>query len=133
MTAAIPVTTRRFGPSGSWKNANIILEHATAVIARISKELFLKLICMRVWRRLRMIRSYRSRGYRTNANFEDERPLWGVRRGRRRFPVGASPTRQPLQPEATGAVMEATKWLKPLVSVSRIGDGASGQALTRRN
>src|SRR5713101_2297301 len=32
---------------------------------------------------------------------------------RRRSPVGASPTRQPLQPEATGAVMEATKWLKP--------------------
>ena len=28
---------------------------------------------------------------------------------RRRFSVGASPTRQPLQPEATGAVMEATK------------------------
>jgi hypothetical protein len=27
--------------------------------------------------------------------------------------VGANPTRQPLQPEATGAVMEATKWLKP--------------------
>ena len=38
---------------------------------------------------------------------------------RRRFPVGASPTRQPLQPEAIGAVMEATKWLKPLISVSR--------------
>jgi hypothetical protein len=36
--------------------------------------------------------------------------------------VGASPTRQPFQPEATGAVMEVTKWLKPLVSVSRIGD-----------
>jgi hypothetical protein len=34
---------------------------------------------------------------------------------RRRFPVGASPTRQPLQPEATGAVMEVTKWLKPSV------------------
>ncbi len=32
---------------------------------------------------------------------------------RRRFPVGASPTRPPLQPEATGAVMEVTKWLKP--------------------
>jgi hypothetical protein len=32
---------------------------------------------------------------------------------RRRFPVGASPTRQPLQPEATGAAMEETKWLKP--------------------
>jgi hypothetical protein len=29
-----------------------------------------------------------------------------VRRARRRFPVGASPTRQPLQPEATGAGME---------------------------
>ena len=38
---------------------------------------------------------------------------------RRRFPVGASPTRQPLQPEATGAVMEVTKWLKPSDSVSR--------------
>ena len=25
--------------------------------------------------------------------------------------MGASPTRQPLQPEATGAVMEVTKWL----------------------
>src|SRR6266542_3257694 len=52
---------------------------------------------------------------------------------RRRFPVGASPTRQPLQPEATGAVMEVTKWLKPLVSVSRIGDSASVQAVTRVN
>jgi hypothetical protein len=31
---------------------------------------------------------------------------------RRRFPVDASPTRQPLQPEATGAVMEVTKWLR---------------------
>jgi hypothetical protein len=40
---------------------------------------------------------------------------------RRRFPVGASPTRQPLQPEAIGAVMEVTKWLKPSISVSRIG------------
>ena len=38
---------------------------------------------------------------------------------RRRFPVGASPTRQPLQPEATGAAMEVTKWLKPSDSVSR--------------
>ena len=38
---------------------------------------------------------------------------------RRRFPVGARPTRQPLQPEATGAVMEVTKWLKPSDSVSR--------------
>ena len=38
---------------------------------------------------------------------------------RRRFPVGANPTRQPLQPEATGAAMEVTKWLKPSDSVSR--------------
>src|ERR1700721_89514 len=45
---------------------------------------------------------------------------------RRRFPVGASPTRQPLQPEATGAVMEVTKWLKPLVSVSRYPVTARG-------
>jgi hypothetical protein len=46
---------------------------------------------------------------------------------RRRFPVGASPTRQTLQPEATGAVMEVTKWLKPSISVSRIDDSASVQ------
>ena len=32
---------------------------------------------------------------------------------RRRFPAGAIPARQPLQPEATGATMEVTKWLKP--------------------
>jgi hypothetical protein len=32
------------------------------------------------------------------------------------FPVGESPTRQlSLQPEAIGAVMEVTKWLKPLM------------------
>ena len=44
----------------------------------------------------------------------------GVRRlKRRRFPVGANFTRQPLQPEATGAAMEVTKWLKPSESVSR--------------
>ena len=52
---------------------------------------------------------------------------------RRRFSVGASPTRQPLQPEATGAVMEVTKWLKPSDSGSRIGDSASVQAATRVN
>src|SRR3989337_3027349 len=44
---------------------------------------------------------------------------------RRRFPVGENPSRQPLQPEATGAVMEVTKWLKPSDSGSRIGDRAS--------
>src|SRR6266851_1859702 len=52
---------------------------------------------------------------------------------RRRFPVGANPIRQPLQPEAIGAVMEVTKWLKPSISVSRIGDSASVQAATRVN
>jgi len=29
--------------------------------------------------------------------------------------------------------MEVTKWLKPSISVSRIGDSASGQAATRVN
>jgi hypothetical protein len=52
---------------------------------------------------------------------------------RRRFPVGEGPTRQSLQPEAIGAVMEVTKWLKPSISVSRIGDSASVQAATRVN
>ncbi len=47
--------------------------------------------------------------------------------------MGASPTRQSLQPEAIGAVMEVTKWLKPSISVSRIGDSASVQAATRVN
>jgi hypothetical protein len=42
-------------------------------------------------------------------------PLYVCAVTRRRFPVGASPSRQPLQPEATGAVMEVTKWLKPSV------------------
>src|SRR5438132_9517149 len=54
-------------------------------------------------------------------------PRWVCAVTRRRFPVGANPTRQPLQPEAIGAVMEATKWLKPSISVSRIGDSASVQ------
>src|SRR5258708_15264886 len=49
------------------------------------------------------------------------------------FPVGERPTRQRLQPEATGAAMEVTKWLKPSDSASRIGDGASVQAVTRVN
>jgi hypothetical protein len=48
-----------------------------------------------------------------------ECPLLACAVTRRRFPVGASPTRQPLQPEAIGAVMEETKWLKPSISVSR--------------
>ena len=48
--------------------------------------------------------------------------------------MGASPTRQPLQPEATGAVMEVTKWLKPSVKrVTKYGDSASVQAVTGVN
>jgi len=47
--------------------------------------------------------------------------------------VGENPTRQSLQPEVIGAVMEVTKWLKPSISVSRIGDSASVQAATRVN
>src|SRR5215475_4446642 len=57
----------------------------------------------------------------------------GVRRERRRFPVGVSPTRPSLQPEAAGAAKEVTNWLKPSESVSRIGDSASVQAVTRVN
>jgi transposase len=50
---------------------------------------------------------------------------------RRRFPAGASPARQPLQPEATGATMEVTKWLKPSDRrVTKYGDSASVQAAT---
>src|SRR5271163_3385026 len=52
---------------------------------------------------------------------------------RRRFPVGARPTRQPLQPEATGAGMEETKCLKPPDSGHEFGDRASVQAATRVN
>jgi hypothetical protein len=44
-----------------------------------------------------------------------QRQLYVCAVRRRRFPVGASPTRRTLQPEATGAVMEVTKWLKPSV------------------
>jgi hypothetical protein len=65
------------------------------------------------------------------ASSVSRRLFWVCAVTRRRFPVGASPTRQTLQPEATGAVMEVTKWLKPSISVSRIGDSASVQAVTR--
>ena len=48
--------------------------------------------------------------------------------------MGKSPTRQPLQPEATGATVEVTKWLKPLVKrVTKYGDSASVQAVMRVN
>ena len=48
--------------------------------------------------------------------------------------MGENPTRQLLQPEATGATVEVTKWLKPSECVSRnFGDSASVQAVTRVN
>jgi ABC-type amino acid transport substrate-binding protein len=54
--------------------------------------------------------------------------------------VGVSPTRQPLQPEAIGAVMEVTKWLKPSISVLlelplavAVPKGKRGELLTRLN
>ena len=40
---AIPVTTRRFGPSGSLKSKNNVLEHARDVIPRISNDAFFEL------------------------------------------------------------------------------------------
>jgi hypothetical protein len=43
------------------------------------------------------------------------------------------PPGKPLQPEATGAAMEETKWLRPSGRVSPIGDSASVQAITRVN
>src|ERR1700688_732377 len=50
------------------------------------------------------------------------------------FPAGVSPARQPLQPEATGAIVEVTKRLKPSVKrVTIYGDSASVQAVTRVN
>jgi Carbohydrate esterase, sialic acid-specific acetylesterase len=52
---------------------------------------------------------------------------------RRRFPVGARPTRRPLPPEATGAGMEETKCLKPPDSGHEFGERASVQAATRVN
>jgi hypothetical protein len=50
------------------------------------------------------------------------------------FPAGVSPARQPLQPEATGAIVEVTKRLKPSMKrVTKYGDSASVQAVTRVN
>ncbi len=50
-------------------------------------------------------------------------PGWVCAVVRRRSSVGANPTPQlSLRPEATGAIMDATKWLKPSESVSRIGE-----------
>jgi ABC-type sulfate transport system permease subunit len=65
-------------------NVRTVLEHENSIFARPG--LILKLIFVQC-------------------------PLLACAVQRRRFPVGASPTRQSLQPEAIGAVMEVTKWL----------------------
>ena len=52
--------------------------------------------------------------------FRSNSPTMACAVKRRRFPVGVSPTRQMLQPEATGAGMEVTKCLKPSDSGSQI-------------
>ena len=60
--------------------------------------------------------------------------VMGVRRDKAALSSGCkSHPANSLQPEAIGAVMEVTKWLKPSISVSRIGDSASGQAATLVN
>jgi hypothetical protein len=43
MIVAIPMTTRRFGPSGSSKKKNIALERVTATIARRTRGIFFEL------------------------------------------------------------------------------------------
>src|SRR3974377_2537651 len=57
----------------------------------------------------------------------------GVRRDKAALSSGCKSHPATLQPEAAGAAMEVTKWLKPSESVSRIGDSASVQADTRWN
>lgn len=42
-TSAITVTISKFGPSGSLKNTNIILEQTIDVMAKISNEIFFDL------------------------------------------------------------------------------------------
>src|SRR3984893_7325213 len=66
--------------------------------------------------------------------FSFQKTALGVRRDKAALSSGCkSHPATSLQPEATGAGMEATKCLKPLVSGSRIGDRASVQAATGVN
>src|SRR5258705_10684973 len=64
----------------------------------------------------------------------DRMTVPGVHREKAAFSSGCKPHPAiSLQPEAIGAVMEVTKWLKPSISVSRIGDSASVQGATQVN
>jgi len=59
--------------------------------------------------------------------FALDRQLWVCAVKGRRFPAGASPAPQPLQPEATGAGMEVTKCLKPS-GIGMASDSSTNQA-----
>jgi hypothetical protein len=43
---AIPITMSRFGPSGSSKNRNIVLEHRMDAIPKMRRDVFFDLKCM---------------------------------------------------------------------------------------
>jgi hypothetical protein len=55
----------------------------------------------------------------------------GVRRAKAALSSGCKSHPATAPAGAIGAVMEVTKWLKPSISVSQIGDSASVQAATR--
>lgn len=46
IVAAIRITTRRFDPSGSSKNKNMILEHATDVMPKTKRRVFFTVRCI---------------------------------------------------------------------------------------
>ena len=76
-------------------------------------------------------RQSRLRGAYQHAGNYWRKSASGVRRAKAALSSGCkSHPANSLQPEAIGAVMEVTKWLKPSISVSRIGDSASVQAAT---
>ena len=54
----------------------------------------------------------------------------GVLREKAALSSGCKPHPATAPAETIGAVTEVTKWLKPSISVSRIGDSASVQAAT---
>ena len=92
------------------------------------------LICHLVKKALAMLEDYADPATKQAAlTTAPQKSELGVRREKAALSSGCKAHRQPLQPEAIGAVMEATKWLKPSISVSRIGDSASVQAVTRVN
>ena len=54
-------------------------------------------------------------GWKQRHGGNDQTFALGMRRERRRFSSGCKAHPATAQPEATGAVMEVTKWLKPSV------------------